>query len=198
MSDGTVIVYTTDPCSFCARVKGMLKTRGVDYAEVNLSKDPSGRLELVQRTGMMSFPQIVVGERLVGGFNELLAAAEQDGRLDELLPPRRPLSSRVARAPGLAVLAHVGPAPGRRRSSRSSLPQRTHGSPARRCTRNRSWKEPRTPSTWRKSSMLAPRASMPACSAAITPRAAPRTAPRVSARPAAAGGCRAMNSASSA
>jgi glutaredoxin 3 len=38
----------------------------------------------VQRTGMMSFPQIVVGGRLVGGFNELLAA-ERDGRLDELL-----------------------------------------------------------------------------------------------------------------
>jgi glutaredoxin 3 len=82
--DKQVIVYTTDPCSFCARAKGLLKTRGIEYAEINLSKDPSGRLELVQRTGMMSFPQILVGGRLVGGFSELLAA-EQDGRLDELL-----------------------------------------------------------------------------------------------------------------
>ncbi len=83
-SDPHVTVYTTDPCSFCARAKGMLKARGIDYAEVNLSKDPEGRLELAQRTGMMSFPQIVVGGELVGGFRELLEA-EQDGRLDELL-----------------------------------------------------------------------------------------------------------------
>ncbi len=79
-----VVVYTTEPCSFCQRAKGMLEARGVEYAEVNLAKDPSGRLELVQRTGMMSFPQIVVGNRLVGGFSELLAA-ERDGRLAELL-----------------------------------------------------------------------------------------------------------------
>jgi glutaredoxin 3 len=83
-STARVVVYTTDPCSFCSRAKGMLQARGVDYAEVNLSKDPDGRLELVQKTGMMSFPQIVVDGRLVGGFKELLEA-EQDGRLDELL-----------------------------------------------------------------------------------------------------------------
>ncbi|HEY0516757.1 MAG TPA: glutaredoxin domain-containing protein [Solirubrobacteraceae bacterium] len=79
-----IVVYTADPCSFCARAKGILKSRGVTYEEINLSKDPTGRLELVQRTGMMSFPQIIVGGRLVGGFSELIAA-EQDGRLDELL-----------------------------------------------------------------------------------------------------------------
>ncbi len=79
-----VIVYTTEPCSFCARAKGLLEARGVAYEEVNLAKDPSVRLELVQRTGMMSFPQIVVDGELVGGFSEMLAA-EQDGRLAELL-----------------------------------------------------------------------------------------------------------------
>jgi glutaredoxin 3 len=79
-----VTVYTTDPCSFCARVKGLLKSRGVEFEEINLSKDPAGRLELAQRTGMMSFPQVIIGEQLVGGFTEVQAAAE-DGRLDELL-----------------------------------------------------------------------------------------------------------------
>jgi len=79
-----VTIYTADPCSFCSRVKGILSSRGVEYVEVNLTKDPAGRLELVQKTGMMSFPQVVVGERLLGGFNDLLAA-EKDGRLDELL-----------------------------------------------------------------------------------------------------------------
>ncbi|MGO9488409.1 MAG: glutaredoxin domain-containing protein [Solirubrobacteraceae bacterium] len=79
-----VTIYTTEPCSFCARVKGLLSSRGVTFSEVNLAKDPSGRLELVQRTGMMTFPQVLVGERLIGGFSELMAA-DQAGQLDDLL-----------------------------------------------------------------------------------------------------------------
>jgi glutaredoxin 3 len=79
-----VVVYTTDPCTFCAKAKGLLKSRGVEYTEINLSKDAAGRVELARRTGMMSFPQILVGETLIGGFSELLVA-EQDGRLDEIL-----------------------------------------------------------------------------------------------------------------
>jgi glutaredoxin 3 len=79
-----VTVYSTEPCSFCTRVKGLLASHGVQFAEVNLSKDPAGRTQLVDKTGMMSFPQVLVGDRLIGGFAELQAAAE-DGRLDELL-----------------------------------------------------------------------------------------------------------------
>jgi glutaredoxin 3 len=78
-----ITVYTTDPCSFCARVKGLLKSHGLTFAEVNLTKNPEGRVELVQRTGMMSFPQVVVDGKLLGGYAETLSAA-QSGRLDEL------------------------------------------------------------------------------------------------------------------
>ena len=81
---GTITVYSTEPCSFCRRVKAILDARGVEFTEVNLSKDPEGRMELVSKTGMMSFPQVLVDDRLIGGFAELHAAA-QDGRLDELL-----------------------------------------------------------------------------------------------------------------
>jgi glutaredoxin 3 len=79
-----VTVYTTEPCSFCARVKGMLKARGIPFREVNLAKDPTGRAELAARTGMMTFPQVIVDGELLGGFAEV-HAAEQDGRLDDLL-----------------------------------------------------------------------------------------------------------------
>jgi glutaredoxin 3 len=79
-----ITVYTTEPCSFCARVKGLLKAHGAEFAEINLSKDPTGRTELVQRTGMMSFPQVLVGDRLLGGFAEVQAAADS-GRLEQLL-----------------------------------------------------------------------------------------------------------------
>ena len=79
-----VVVYTTDPCSFCSRVKQLLDTRGVEFTEINLARDAAGRQELVERTGMMSFPQVIIGGELVGGFQETLAA-DQSGRLRELL-----------------------------------------------------------------------------------------------------------------
>jgi glutaredoxin 3 len=79
-----ITVYTTEPCSFCARVKGLLEAHGAKFAEINLSKDPAGRAELVSRTGMMSFPQVLVGDRLLGGFAEVQAAADS-GDLEQLL-----------------------------------------------------------------------------------------------------------------
>jgi glutaredoxin 3 len=79
-----VTVYTTDPCSFCLRVKALLKSRNVEFDEVNLAKDPTGRVELARRTGMMSFPQVLVGERVLGGYSDVQRAADS-GELDELL-----------------------------------------------------------------------------------------------------------------
>ena len=85
MPDTTnVIVYTTEPCGFCRQAKALLQSRGVSYDEVNLAKDPVGRADLVARTGQMTFPQIVVGERAIGGFRELLEA-DRAGVLDTLL-----------------------------------------------------------------------------------------------------------------
>jgi glutaredoxin 3 len=79
-----ITVYTTEPCSFCARVKGLLRARGLEFTEVNLVKDPAGRVELTTRTGMMTFPQVLVGEKLLGGYSETLNAL-QSGRLEKLL-----------------------------------------------------------------------------------------------------------------
>ena len=87
MADASgVTLYTTEPCGFCRQAKALLQSRGVIYAEVNLAKDPQGRADLVARTGQMTFPQIVVGERAIGGFRELLEA-DRSGVLDTLLAP---------------------------------------------------------------------------------------------------------------
>jgi glutaredoxin 3 len=79
-----ITVYTTEPCSFCVRVKQLLAARGLDYAEVNLAKDPEGRAQLVERTGMLSFPQVVIGDEVIGGFRETVEA-DRSGRLRDLL-----------------------------------------------------------------------------------------------------------------
>jgi glutaredoxin 3 len=78
-----ITVYTTEPCSFCTRAKQLLTTRELSFDEVNLSKDPEGRAALSQLTGMMSFPQVIIGTETVGGFMELVAA-DHSGRLREL------------------------------------------------------------------------------------------------------------------
>ena len=79
-----VTVYTTAPCGFCRQAKALLDARGVDYREVDLAKDPAGRADLVALTGQMTFPQIVVGERSIGGFRELVEA-DRAGLLLDIL-----------------------------------------------------------------------------------------------------------------
>jgi glutaredoxin 3 len=81
-----VILYSTDPCSFCARAKDLLTKRGVAYEEINLARDPAGRTALHERTGMLSFPQIVIDGAVLGGFRELVMA-DQSGRLETLTAP---------------------------------------------------------------------------------------------------------------
>jgi len=73
-----ITVYTSEPCSYCRQAKALLGKRGIAYHEINLAMDAGGRAELVQRTGM------IIGDELVGGFTELLAA-DQSGRLAQLL-----------------------------------------------------------------------------------------------------------------
>jgi len=80
----TITLYTTDKCSSCLRAKALLTQRRLPFEEVNLSRDPDGRAALVARTGMLTFPQVLVGEHTLGGF-DALAAADREGRLAELL-----------------------------------------------------------------------------------------------------------------
>jgi glutaredoxin 3 len=79
-----VTLYTTDNCSRCKSAKMLLTRRGITYDEINLAKDPDGRAQLAQRTGMSTFPQIVIGDETLGGFDQLLAADRQ-GRLQRLV-----------------------------------------------------------------------------------------------------------------
>ena len=79
-----ITLFTTEPCGFCRQAKALLAARGLEYVEVDLAKDPVGRAALVKRTGQLTFPQIVVGERAIGGFRELLEA-DREGTLEALL-----------------------------------------------------------------------------------------------------------------
>lgn len=80
-----VIIYSTTACPYCVRAKQLLERKGVEYKEINLSKeDPQVRLDLMQRTNHRTVPQIFINEQFIGGFDQLYAL-EREGKLDELL-----------------------------------------------------------------------------------------------------------------
>jgi len=78
-----VTVYTTEPCGYCRTAKALLAKRNIPYEEINLARDPAGRAELVEKTGMMTFPQVIIDGENIGGYTEL-ARADSEGRLAEL------------------------------------------------------------------------------------------------------------------
>jgi len=79
-----VTLYTTDFCPYCRSAKALLDKRGVSYEEINLARDADARNRLLELTGMATFPQIVIGDQPIGGFEQLLAA-DRAGALPELL-----------------------------------------------------------------------------------------------------------------
>jgi glutaredoxin 3 len=79
-----VILYTTEMCPYCRSAKALLEKRGVAYEEINLARDPDGRQKLAEITGMVTFPQIVIDGRSLGGFDQLVEV-DRAGRLPELL-----------------------------------------------------------------------------------------------------------------
>ena len=79
-----VIMYSTEPCPFCSRAKALLNAREIEFNEVNLARDPDGRAELAAKTGLMTFPQIVINGDTLGGWTEL-EAADSSGELAKLI-----------------------------------------------------------------------------------------------------------------
>ena len=77
-------MYTTEWCGYCIRAKALLDARGLDYDEIDLGDDPAFRARLNELTGGWTVPQILIDDRLIGGYAEL-RRLDRDGRLDELL-----------------------------------------------------------------------------------------------------------------
>ncbi|WP_372789759.1 glutaredoxin family protein [Paraconexibacter sp.] len=80
----SITVYTTNACAYCVQVKRLLDKRGLTFDEINLARDPEGRTALIEKTGRMSFPQVLIGDTVVGGFEETVRA-ERSGQLAQLL-----------------------------------------------------------------------------------------------------------------
>jgi len=80
-----VVMYSTGVCPFCQRAEMLLKARGVtDIEKIRVDLDPARRQEMITRTGRRTVPQIYIGDKHVGGFDEL-SALDREGKLTPLL-----------------------------------------------------------------------------------------------------------------
>lgn len=81
----SVTIYTRQFCGYCARAKALLEAKGVAYVEYDATGKPEVREEMIARSnGGMTFPQVFIGDRHVGGCDDL-HALDRAGRLDEML-----------------------------------------------------------------------------------------------------------------
>ena len=77
-------MYTTAVCPYCQMAERLLRAKGVDIEKIRVDLEPERRIEMMQKTGRRTVPQIYVGETHVGGYDDL-AALDRAGRLDPLL-----------------------------------------------------------------------------------------------------------------
>ena len=81
----TVEIYTKTTCPYCWRAKHLLNAKGVAYEEIVVDfGGPEKQLMIQRSNGRMTVPQIFIGERHVGGCDDLVAL-ERAGKLDELI-----------------------------------------------------------------------------------------------------------------
>lgn len=80
-----VVMYATGMCPYCIRAEQLLRSKGVQEIEkIRVDLEPARRSEMVARTGRRTVPQIYIGERHIGGCDDLVAL-NAAGELDPLL-----------------------------------------------------------------------------------------------------------------
>lgn len=80
-----ITMYTTAICPYCVRAERLLRAKGItEIDKVRVDLEPERRIEMVQRTGRRTVPQIFIGEKHVGGCDDLYAL-EHAGELAPLL-----------------------------------------------------------------------------------------------------------------
>ena len=83
----TVRMYTTQVCPYCIRAKALLAQRGVKAIdEVRVDIEPAERDRMVALTGRRTVPQIFIGDKHIGGFDDLMALDARGGLLPLLDP----------------------------------------------------------------------------------------------------------------
>lgn len=79
-----ILVYSTNRCPYCTMAKRLLERKGAAYTEIDVESVPGLREELIAKTQRRTVPQIFIGDRHIGGFDDL-QALDRAQQLDPLL-----------------------------------------------------------------------------------------------------------------
>jgi glutaredoxin 3 len=80
-----IVMYSTAWCGYCQRARNLFERKGVAVQEIKIDEDAAARTTMLQKSGgRRTVPQIFIGERHIGGYDEL-AALDRSGELDALL-----------------------------------------------------------------------------------------------------------------
>ncbi|MDF2687816.1 MAG: glutaredoxin 3 [Microvirga sp.] len=81
----SITIYTKGWCPYCSAAKKLLSDKGVDFTEIDIEKKPEARAEMIQKaSGRTTVPQIFIGDRHVGGCDDLYALDDR-GQLEPML-----------------------------------------------------------------------------------------------------------------
>jgi glutaredoxin 3 len=79
-----VLMYTTPWCGYCSAARELLRSKNVDFEEIDVSMDSKLRAEMIEKTNRTSVPQIFINEQHIGGYSDM-AELEQKDELQSLL-----------------------------------------------------------------------------------------------------------------
>ena len=81
----SVIIYGTLTCPFCVSAKSLLDSKGVEYQEILVDKEPGKKEEMLAKSnGRRTVPQIFINDQHIGGYDDL-KKLQDSGKLDPLL-----------------------------------------------------------------------------------------------------------------
>jgi len=75
----TATIYTKETCPYCVKAKMLLEKVGIPYEEIRIDLDPSRREEMIERSERKTVPQIFIGDRHIGGCDDLYALEQTAG-----------------------------------------------------------------------------------------------------------------------
>ena len=84
-----VIMYTAPWCGYCAAARSLLKSKKVEFEEIDVGMDTKLRQEMTDKSGGTTVPQIFINDQPVGGYSDI-AELDKQGKLDQLLARNTP------------------------------------------------------------------------------------------------------------
>lgn len=84
MTQPVVTLYVSDWCPYCQRAKDLLTQKQLIFDEINVDDDAKFREEMTARSNRNTVPQIFIGDKHVGGCDDLFAL-DRSGELDRLI-----------------------------------------------------------------------------------------------------------------